>query len=142
MNYTEKSRAWRAANPGKSAEYSRKWRLNNPEKVKENNAKQRAKMTAKRRAAYNARYKDKRRAFDSRKTGMRKAFLNRWKLAAGCFDCGYAEHAVALDFDHVIGEKVFNLGFCYGRPWTTILAEVAKCVVRCSNCHRVRTHVK
>jgi hypothetical protein len=69
-----------------------------------------------------------------------RAFLARWKLAAGCADCGYAAHPAALDFDHVRGEKSFNI--CDGgtRRHAVLLAELEKCVVRCANCHRIATH--
>ncbi len=54
-------------------------------------------------------------------------------------DCGYAEHAEALQFDHVRGEKLHNVSqiaaFSEARLW----AEVAKCEVRCANCHAVKT---
>lgn len=70
---------------------------------------------------------------------LKRAFLNRWKLTAGCFDCGYNANAFALDFDHVIGKKSFGLGYGPTRAWKPLLAEIAKCVVRCANCHRIKT---
>ncbi|MFL5733498.1 MAG: hypothetical protein ACJ78Q_09880 [Chloroflexia bacterium] len=45
---------------------------------------------------------------------------------------------MVLEFDHVSGEKKGNiseLALRYG-SWETILAEIAKCEVRCANCHR------
>jgi hypothetical protein len=64
-----------------------------------------------------------------------------YKLSVGCDDCGYREHHAALDFDHRPGEsKLFPImrdGIT--RSWETLWAEVAKCDVVCSNCHRVRT---
>lgn len=61
------------------------------------------------------------------------------KLADGCADCGYAENSVALDFDHVRGDKLFNVSRGSGYPWQTVLDEIAKCDVVCANCHRIRT---
>ncbi len=62
------------------------------------------------------------------------------KLERGCADCGYREHACALDFDHLPGEpKVFTLAYGYKYPWSMVLLEIAKCEVVCANCHRVRT---
>lgn len=81
-------------------------------------------------------------AYRTRETGWRRAFIARWKLAAGCFDCGYNADAVALDFDHVQGEKSSPIGAGGTRKWSTILAEIDKCVVRCANCHRIKTHRK
>ena len=63
------------------------------------------------------------------------------KIANGCIDCGYAEHAQALQYDHVRGEKkgsVSNL-IRSDYAWKTILEEIQKCEVRCANCHAVIT---
>jgi hypothetical protein len=61
------------------------------------------------------------------------------KVAAGCADCGYAEHFAALEFDHVEGGKVANVSALVGKRWDVIEAEIAKCEVVCANCHRIRT---
>jgi hypothetical protein len=47
-----------------------------------------------------------------------------------------------MDFDHVRGEKLFEIGQApsKGASLATLLAEIAKCEVVCSNCHRQRTH--
>ena len=48
-----------------------------------------------------------------------------------------------MDLDHVRGEKLFELGSTRGRQSKSIIAmeaEIAKCDVVCSNCHRERTH--
>lgn len=71
----------------------------------------------------------------------RKARLDAIKLASSCVDCGYDAHPAALQFDHrdrttkALGHFSRNLS----RRWEVILAEVAKCDVRCANCHAVRT---
>ncbi len=58
-----------------------------------------------------------------------------------CIDCGEAD-AVCLEFDHVRGPKRGNIGTMLGdHSWETIEAEIAKCEVRCANCHRRRTAV-
>lgn len=56
-----------------------------------------------------------------------------------CVDCGETD-IVVLEFDHV-GEKVADVStYANGsRAWTTIAAEIAKCEVRCANCHRRKT---
>jgi hypothetical protein len=61
------------------------------------------------------------------------------KQEMGCIDCGYNADPVALDFDHVRGEKRFNLAKIAFRGVRTIQAELEKCVVRCANCHRIRS---
>ncbi len=71
----------------------------------------------------------------------------KWRLAGmikkehGCVDCGYSAHAVALQFDHTSDNKkssVSNL-IRSDYAWKTILLEIYKCEVRCSNCHAVVT---
>lgn len=66
-------------------------------------------------------------------------YLNQFKREAGCIDCGYNENAVALDFDHIKGEKEFSLARAGNYGWKKVLAEIEKCEVVCANCHRIRT---
>jgi len=63
------------------------------------------------------------------------------KVAAGCVDCGYNEHPAALEFDHVPerGPKLFAISQADFRHWEDVLAEIAKCEIRCARCHAVRT---
>ncbi len=46
-----------------------------------------------------------------------------------------------MDFDHVRGRKLMNIGRAVGGnvSITKILAEIAKCEVVCAVCHRIRT---
>ena len=66
-----------------------------------------------------------------------KDWINKYKLAKGCQDCGYSLHHVALDFDHVKGEKSINV--CNAKSISAAKKEIEKCEVVCSNCHRIRT---
>lgn len=68
-------------------------------------------------------------------------FLNALKIEKGCTDCGYNDNPLALEFDHVRGEKRLALSHLATRAPTleTLLAELSKCDVRCSCCHRIRT---
>lgn len=45
---------------------------------------------------------------------------------------------IVLEFDHVFGEKKYNLADLPSRysSWETIQSEIQKCEVRCANCHR------
>ena len=72
----------------------------------------------------------------------RGMFLARYKLAAGCFDCGYNAAPEALDFDHVQGEKLFAVSSNRKTSARKLIAELDKCVVRCANCHRIKTYAK
>ena len=61
-----------------------------------------------------------------------------------CVDCGEPDPAV-LEFDHVDRAlKRQTVGFLArsGYAWRTVEAELAKCEVRCANCHRRRTAVQ
>lgn len=83
--------------------------------------------------------------FKSRRARKRAA---KWRLSQiikihrGCARCGYNEHGVALQFDHIDGshkkESVSNL-IRSDYAWETIKKEIAKCQVLCSNCHAVVT---
>lgn len=64
------------------------------------------------------------------------AFLRQHKVCTGCADCGYREHHAALEFHHESGDKEINLSFA--KSLAQAEAEMKKCVVLCSNCHRVR----
>lgn len=67
--------------------------------------------------------------------------LWEYVLAHPCVDCAERDPLV-LEFDHVDRTtKVSTLCTMAtrGYAWTTVLAELAKCEVRCANCHRRRT---
>ncbi len=91
------------------------------------------------------RNRDVHRAYVAKNTRERrklvKDYLNQLKRAP-CVDCGGRFPPFVMDFDHVRGAKVSILSkLSRGRAgWDKVLAEVAKCEIVCSNCHRVRTH--
>ena len=66
-----------------------------------------------------------------------RALVAEYLLAHPCVDCGETDRAV-LEFDHVRGVKVGDVSAMVkaGYPWAKIEAEIAKCDVRCANCHR------
>lgn len=80
--------------------------------------------------------------FNSKKQNSRRSLLAEIKLARGCADCGYKKHQSALDFDHVKGDKVLNVGLMGTYSIARIMEEVAKCEVVCFNCHRVREQAR
>lgn len=73
-------------------------------------------------------------------SAARRQFLAELKVERGCADCGYDAHPAALDFDHVRGEKKFNIAHGVTRKWDKLLQEIEKCDVVCANCHRIRTY--
>ena len=57
-----------------------------------------------------------------------------------CTDCGEKD-PVVLEFDHVQGEKEFDISAAVRRGISLrrIIKEIKKCEVRCANCHRRKT---
>lgn len=69
---------------------------------------------------------------------LNRKWIDEYKVARGCVDCGYNAHPVALDLDHVTGTKHKNVTLMMGYSRERLQEELAKCVVRCANCHRIR----
>ena len=58
-----------------------------------------------------------------------------------CADCGVQYPPYVMDFDHVRGKKLFNVGTAGARhSFPQVEREIKKCEVVCANCHRERTH--
>lgn len=78
----------------------------------------------------------------STERGRNRARILVWKYLEEhpCVDCGF-DNPVALEFDHVRGNKheAISLMVTKGRTAEALLAEIAKCEVRCANCHRIVT---
>lgn len=64
-----------------------------------------------------------------------KQTLYEYLLEHPCVDCGETD-PVVLEFDHVRGEKLADITRMGDRSGAAIQAEIAKCEVRCANCHR------
>ncbi len=73
--------------------------------------------------------------------GAIRLMLTRAKTAP-CADCEEVHPPWAMDFDHVRGEKKFNLSSASAKGFkiSTVLEEMAKCEVVCALCHRYRTY--
>jgi len=82
-------------------------------------------------------------------------FLNTYKEEKGCADCELSFPFYVLDFDHRdpkiksdwFRRKKKTKGyvssmkyFCLNHGYNTMITELAKCDVVCSNCHRKRTY--
>ena len=66
-------------------------------------------------------------------------FVYKYLDSHPCIDCGET-NPIVLDFDHVLGDKIANVSaMIRNRGWAVLKAEMAKCAVRCSNCHRRKT---
>jgi hypothetical protein len=110
-------------------EYMATYRRKHPERI------------AASRAAYYESHKVETKLNRLERKAWRREQVQRIKLESGCVDCGYRDNPFALDFDHVEGSKVACVGTLVHDlvAWDRILAEISKCVVRCANCHRIRT---
>ena len=70
-----------------------------------------------------------------------RAYINGHLKAHPCVDCGETD-PIILEFDHISGDKNFNISDATrcGYGIDKIKAEIAKCEVRCANCHRKKTY--
>jgi len=59
--------------------------------------------------------------------------------AAPCLDCQRTLPSVAMDFDHVHGEKLEGISQMWSWSREKVLVEIEKCELVCANCHRERT---
>jgi len=58
-----------------------------------------------------------------------------------CQMCGFNSHVAALDFHHLNPEeKEFRISKKIDSPWKTLVQELDKCILLCSNCHRKIHH--
>lgn len=55
-----------------------------------------------------------------------------------CIKCGYNDHLAALEFHHTEKNKDFTIAGCNSKNWEIIKLELDKCVILCSNCHRIQ----
>lgn len=69
--------------------------------------------------------------------------VNNLKRGKPCTDCGISYHPHLMDFDH-LNDKVANVSYMVINCWsqTEIIAEISKCELVCSNCHRKRTYIR
>ena len=84
---------------------------------------------------------EKRRASATKRRKKAKDYILAAKDVP-CMDCHKRFPPEAMDFDHVRGEKLYNVGLMTAYAIRTIQAEIDKCDVVCSNCHRIRTYAR
>jgi 5-methylcytosine-specific restriction endonuclease McrA len=89
-------------------------------------------------AKHRRRYIEQTRVRNQKRFRERVIFLLDYFKSHPCTDCGESD-PVVLEFDH-LRDKEFEIasGIHY-RAWRKVLAEIEKCEVVCSNCHRRRT---
>ena len=85
------------------------------------------------------RRKQRQRSVESRQRIVEE--INRLKAETPCADCGYHWNPWQMQFDHIKGEKVGNVGTMIRRTSHKVLfEEIVKCEMVCANCHADRTH--
>jgi hypothetical protein len=85
-------------------------------------------------------YNRRRRVVQRAMRDRNRMLVHEYLLEHRCVDCGERDVRV-LEFDHVRGKKLGNISELAGGAvaWRRIEEELAKCEVRCANCHRRRT---
>jgi hypothetical protein len=70
-----------------------------------------------------------------------RTHINTHLRAHPCVDCGEA-NIIVLEFDHIGDDKHFSISDAvrHGYSMTKLKNEIAKCEVRCANCHRKKTY--
>lgn len=97
-------------------------------------------------AAYYARNREREKARLLRQVDERRAEVRRnivsYLVEHPCVDCGESD-VVVLEFDH-LRDKIDDLATLAngGRSWQRVAGEIAKCEVRCANCHRRATALR
>ena len=89
----------------------------------------------------NAHLHNRRRANNRKRYQVRnRTLIMEYMRTRSCVDCGERDTRV-FEFDHVQGEKSAEISFMVqrGYGWRRIEKELAKCVIRCANCHRRKT---
>lgn len=72
------------------------------------------------------------------KYARRRYWINRYKVAKGCLHCGFNESPAALEFHHLDPtDKEFGPSNGLHYKLTDLFNELRKCVVLCSNHHRM-----
>lgn len=125
-------REWRAKNKARIAAISKRYNSTHEARAKANAS--RAK-----RYAENPGKKQAERKFAALN---RRAKFNAWMARvknAPCVDCGRTFPPCAMDFDHVRGDKIFDVSRGVDKTCAAVSAEIAKCDLVCACCHRIRT---
>ena len=82
-----------------------------------------------------------RREYELRSRKRNRDFLQEYLKTHPCVDCG-EEDLIVLEFDHVRGRKSACVKqLARDCSMETLVKEVRKCEVRCSNCHKRRHYL-
>ena len=119
--------------------WNKAWRERNPDYAKNYYQKNKEHLTFASRQHRAAKISLTPKIKDVKRFRVSKRVICQNAKARPCTDCGVQFASCAMDFDHVRGPKLFNISFHSGYTYEQLLAEIEKCEVVCSNCHRIRT---
>lgn len=87
-------------------------------------------------------YNERAAMYQERQRQRRREWMDELK-SGPCADCGHTFPPVCMDFDHLGDDKTQIVSrLVYGNASKArVLAEIAKCELVCSNCHRIRTFI-
>lgn len=100
-----------------------------------------ARVSKEKQAAYQRAHYQRRKAYykAAAAANIKKAqlFVTNYKVEKGCATCG-ERHPACLDFHHIGDDKEAGIAKAARSGWglERLKAEIAKCEVLCSNCHR------
>lgn len=81
--------------------------------------------------------------YRSRRHVRHRKVIDRLKAEIPCLDCDTHFQPCQMEFDHTgVGTKVNNISQMLGGRSEALVAEIAKCHLVCSNCHRERSYSK
>lgn len=120
--------SWKAKNKERVAKYNANYKRQNRDKYKE----------------YNQRYRDKNLDYYRKDRKSRKLsnsdYVFRLKERTPCADCRKRFPPVCMDFDHLPQHtKAKNVSQMMNSSRSALEAEISKCDIVCSNCHRIRS---
>lgn len=99
----------------------------------------------KQRLAIRKHYYANRQAYIDKSLRRRKeirAWIRGLKEAKPCTDCNQYYPYYVMDFDH-LENKEFEMNKLVNKgSYLRLRTEIAKCELVCSNCHRIRTHLR
>ncbi len=82
------------------------------------------------------------RAWDKKRLESVRKLIDSLKSQTPCADCKGVFPPICMDFDHISDNKVDSVSSMHTRRKLSlekVMAEIEKCELVCSNCHRIRT---
>lgn len=87
-------------------------------------------------------HKEKRKVYNTKRKQLLKIKAIEYK-GGKCSVCGGVFPPCVYDFHHMDPkEKEYNPSVSFERKWETAKKELDKCILVCSNCHRIIHHTK